>query len=185
MLAQSFFSFSSAFPSDVDMASGEVLNPDSPTASTFVTRPDELTCMTKRHLPRRRSTASRVSFAPASKSWDGLRCSSLVVDALVTRYFVRQQECSELDVLDIASADLAVVDQLVLDLHDLALRIELAVSNGLVSEPVLPEGGGSNVKLSLAHLPYVRILIRVVVAAQARLASAQQLQRQQQNQASC
>ena len=75
--------------------------------------------------------------------------------------------------MDIAAGNLDVVDQLVLDLQDLVMRIEFAVSDGQPSEPVLPQGGGANVKLSLAHLPYVRILLKVVSAAQTRLRTSQ------------
>jgi hypothetical protein len=146
--------------------SGDIVLPDSPTGSTYVTLSREM------GSPKQKRRTNRVSFASAVKSWDGLTMSSLVVDALITRYFVKQQECSELDVLQIVGNNCELLSQLYLDLEDLAIRIELALSNGQPCEPVLPRGGGANVKLSLPHLPYVRILIKVVKAADARLVIA-------------
>jgi hypothetical protein len=159
-----------------------VEQPDSPTSSLYVVAAgtsgyDQETTTLKSTTRVSSSSSARrgVNFAASVKCWDGLQATTNALDKLITRYFVRQMECSELDVIEIASHNLDLVDQLYLDLQDLAVRIELAVSSGQTCEPVLPRGGGANVKLSLPHLPYVRILSRVVAAAQSRLKQAQMM----------
>ena len=93
MLAAVFdFSFPPDAPSEADL-----VNPDSPTSSAYVSRhpsaaasTPSITASPAASKPPR--AACRVSFAPTSKDWDGLKVNSLVLDALVVRYFVRQQE---------------------------------------------------------------------------------------------
>jgi len=82
----------------------EFANPESPTASTYTGHDadNDMHGLNNARVggmgnvavvvQRLQQPRSRVSFAPASKDWDGLTTSSFVLDALVTRYFVRQLE---------------------------------------------------------------------------------------------
>lgn len=156
--------------------------PASPTAPLEWAKEQEETGQLARRLKLRKSGKS-VSFVDDVKLFDGLSERTEVLDALVKRYFVQQQEVSELDVLVIANQELDKMAGLREDLSDVLTRLSLAMEEGTSSVPVLPRGGGTCTKLCPNHAPYVRILDRVVEAASNRLRkillSQQQLSQQQ------
>lgn len=117
------------------------------------------------HKFRRRSLLKRVSFSADVKPHDGLTPRNHTFDKLVTMYFVEQREVSELDVLAISGNEIARILELHEDLMDMTDRINQAVAQGRQCAPVLPRGGGMCTKLVEAHLPYIRVLDRVVEAA--------------------
>ncbi|KAH9250097.1 hypothetical protein BASA81_012144 [Batrachochytrium salamandrivorans] len=112
--------------------------------------------------PKRKKS---VCFHPAAKPHDGICERNQAFDVLVAAYFVQQREISELDVLGLTGADVVKLQHLHEDFLDLVERIEQSTDEGRNSAPILPRGGGLCMKLCLAHVPYIRILDRVVAAA--------------------
>lgn len=140
--------------------------PPSPTAALWTT--EEETEQRKRATPRK-----TVSFAEDVKDHDGLTVRNAIFDRLICAYFVEQREISELDILTFCGQDLAKIVELHEDLVDMVERISEAVENGRQAAPVLPRGGGLCTKLCPPHVPYVKVLDRVVEAAANRVLKAQ------------
>ena len=131
--------------------------PSSPTAALWNSTEEEKNF--------RRKVKKSVKFTEEVKAHDGLTCRNALLDRLVTAYFVDQREVSELDVLSLTGNDVQNILNLHEDLVDLINRINEALAEGKQCAPVLPRGGGMCTKLMGAHLPYIRILDRVVEAA--------------------
>ena len=140
--------------------------PPSPTAALYNGETEHKTI-------RRRQTGKSVSFAADAKVHDGLTTRNAIFDRLISAYFVEQREISELDILNLTGQNLTTVMELHQDLLEMAQRIGDAAEEGRQCAPVLPRGGGLCTKLCVPHLPYVRVLDRVVEAAANRLVRAQ------------
>jgi hypothetical protein len=140
--------------------------PASPTAALWT---DSSSAASAR---RRKSQLKSVSFADDVKEHDGLTTRNAIFDALITAYFVEQREISELDVLQLTGQDTCKLMQLHEDLLDMVTRINDAVELGRQCAPVLPRGGGLCTKLCPPHVPYIRVLDRVVEAAGNRVLKA-------------
>jgi len=154
---------------------GDAEAPSSPTAALsemnndamMKDRPSSTSKTTnKKPRPVLRKT---VSFEMDVKTHDGLEARSELLDAVIKRYFVNQTQVSELDVIAMADNSLELVLALHEDLQDIMKRVEEALEDGKDSIPVLPRGGGMCTKLATPHIPYVKILDRVVEAAGSRL----------------
>lgn len=157
---------SSLFGAEMDaLNAAAALAPASPTAAL-----DELSTESRRKAAKRRSLGKAVKFEGQVKPHDGLSPRSNILDAVVKRYFVMQREVSELDVIDMCNKNVTNVVHLHQDLLDVLERLEQGNKEGLLGVPVLPRGGGTCTKLCPAHIPYVKILDRVVEAASQRLA---------------
>lgn len=145
--------------------------PPSPTAALYHHNGET----TEHKTIRRRSSDKSVSFATDVKTHDGLTSRNAVFDRLISAYFVEQREISELDVINLTGQNLTTVLELHQDLLDMAQRISEAAEEGKQCAPVLPRGGGLCTKLCVPHVPYVRVLDRVVEAAANRLVKAQSM----------
>lgn len=119
-----------------------------------------------------------VCFDPSVKLHDGITQSNFIFDKLVTSYIVGQNHISELDVLELTGPNVEKIYQLHNDIADLAERIE---DQGCA--PVLPGGGGLAIKLSEVHVPYLRVLGRVVEASASRLLLAKEQHKQRRSSA--
>lgn len=150
--------------------------PASPTAALWNSSAN-LDVEMKEEGSRRKAAKRNVCFAEDAKEHDGLTGRSAIFDRLITAYFVEQREISELDVLNLTGQNLTTVLELHQDLMDMAQRIAEAAEDGRTCAPVLPRGGGLCTKLCIPHLPYVRVLDRVVEAAANRLVKAQAAER--------
>jgi len=161
----------SPFPSstyNVDVSSYEL--PASPTAALWTVDSSEAAL---KNCQRRAASKKTVSFAEDVKPHDGLTGRNAIFDKLISAYFVEQREISELDVLHFTGQDYTKITALHEDLTDMINRIAEAVEDGRQCAPVLPRGGGLCTKLCPPHLPYVRVLDRVVEAAANRVLRAQ------------
>jgi hypothetical protein len=171
MMMFSDYAASAAAQEALLYASASAEQPPSPTASLWT---EDATQSTKQARRRTQSTVRRsVCFAEDVKTHDGLTERNAIFDRLIAAYFVEQREISELDVLNLTGQNLPVVLELHQDLMDMAERISEAAEDGRQCAPVLPRGGGLCTKLCIPHLPYVRVLDRVVEAAANRLIKAQ------------
>ena len=146
--------------------------PASPTAALWTASEEE--------QKYRRRMKKKVSFSSEVKLHDGLTPRHYLFDKLITMYFVEQREVSELDVMAIADSEVSKILDIHEDLVDMISRIEEALADGRQCAPVLPRGGGMCTKLMGAHLPYIRVLDRVVEAAANRAASRKKQSEMQQ-----
>ena len=113
-----------------------------------------------------------VKFALDSKTNDGVREESRVLDAVLHTYFVLSKEVSDVDVLNVCGYDPLVVRNLLAGCHELARRVRRAPRGK--GAPVLARGGGFGTQLSCPHLPYLLSLTNVVEAALARVWDAEE-----------
>jgi len=163
---------SSLFGGDVDLLS---TGPPSPTAALDDDSMGQWRANASAAAAKRRSLSRRVTFDEETKQHDGLSTRPELLDAIVKRYFVHQREVSELDVIELCEKRVNCIRDMHEDLQDIISRLEMrsAEENGTAAVPVLPRGGGMCTKLCSQHIPYIRILARVVDAAAQRQARAQ------------
>jgi len=156
---------------DYSAASAQIFSgdlPASPTAALWTSEEQSGNNEQRKRAPRK-----TVSFSDDVKAHDGLTVRNGTFDRLISAYFVEQREISELDILNFCEQDLARIVELHEDLVDMVERINEAVQEGRSCAPVLPRGGGLCTKLCVPHVPYVKVLDRVVEAAANRLMKAQ------------
>jgi hypothetical protein len=106
-------------------------------------------------------------FASGTKQWEGLRPERRMLDELVHQFFVLGKQFSAVDVLRLIGLDAQLVAAVDAQLLDLCLRIKKAVQETREDEgvPVLVNGGGRGMKVTLFHHPYLLQLQQVAAEA--------------------
>jgi hypothetical protein len=111
-------------------------------------------------------------FASGTKDWEGLRPERRMLDELVHQFFVLGKQFSAVDVLRLIGLDAQLVAAVDAQLLDLCLRIKKVAQETGEDEgvPVLVNGGGRGMKVTLFHHPYL-VQLQQVAAEASRVVS--------------
>lgn len=105
-----------------------------------------------------------VRFAAETKQHDGTCWENHDLDTLLYQFLVKRVIIGEKDILNWTDADIVRISALLQGLSDVLHRLE---SLGSPEEmiPVLPRGGGTGMRVTPLHLPYLQSLKTVVLEA--------------------
>ena len=115
--------------------------------------------------PAAKKIKKAVSFAPDAKPHDGLSSRSELLEKIVMKLFVKHEEVSQLDVMNITNRDPRLIYNLYEDLIEIKSRIQHAEEEGQGCIPILSRGGGKYHRLLTYHLKYLEPLEQVVKAS--------------------
>mmetsp|Transcript_493 Transcript_493/g.1203 ORF Transcript_493/g.1203 Transcript_493/m.1203 type:complete len:311 (-) Transcript_493:137-1069(-) len=107
-----------------------------------------------------------ICFAEGTKTWMGLRRECHYLDELLHEFFVLGHQFSSVDVLRLIGMDAQLIGGVHNLLDDLCSRIIQFSKSDEDGVPVLIQGGGRGMKVTLFHHPYLVSLQRVVAEAE-------------------
>ena len=161
-------------PQPIESFDAEEILPASPTAALgekkelFATSsPSSRAIRDNKQLtfPAAKKIKKAVSFAPDAKPHDGLSSRSELLEKIIMKLFVKHEEVSQLDVMDITNRDPRLIYNLYEDLVEIKSRVQQAEKEGQGCIPILSRGGGKYHRLLTYHLKYLEPLEQVVKAS--------------------